>query len=70
MVAEAPTPNACPIDTSATAMIDELTGFSTDPNEVAATNLRPKPMSSGRGPPRRRAGSGRNRIGSRTRASG
>ena len=36
MVADAPTPYACPIDTSATAMIDELTGFSTEPNEVAA----------------------------------
>jgi hypothetical protein len=38
-------PNACPIGTSATAMIDELTGFSTEPNAVAAVNLGPKPMS-------------------------
>jgi hypothetical protein len=59
VAADAPTPFACPIDTSATAMIEELTGFSAEPNEVAATNLRSKPMSSGRGPLRWRVGSGR-----------
>src|SRR5262245_47120511 len=30
-------------------MIDELTGLSTEPNEVAATNPRAKPISSGVG---------------------
>ena len=66
MVADAPTPNACPIDTSATAMMEELTGFSTEPNELATTNLRPKPMSSGRGPVRWRVGLGWTRASGRS----
>src|SRR5689334_6735042 len=38
VVAAAPTPKECPMATRATAMIDELSGFSTEPVEVATTN--------------------------------
>jgi hypothetical protein len=40
-VRSGPAPNARPIETSATAMIEELTGLSTDPNAAAAANLAP-----------------------------
>ena len=53
MVEAGPAPKARPMEARATAMMEELTGFSTDPNEHATTNRGPKPARSGLGPRRR-----------------
>jgi len=54
------------MESRATAMMEELTGFSTEPNEEAMMNRGPKPACSGLGPARRDRASGVDGSGERT----